>query len=229
MRNEVEMSMAEPTLAQGPTSVVAKIAANNPKCQDVFTLATSFTSSLPSRLQDRRRAQKTMATKGNTDIRKSIIESRALLCFAVLLKKGTRDVQYNSAMALMEIVCTAKHNDDLRRSAFKPNSPASNAIIEQFLQIVVKGEFADLLIASVTALGYLSRTFRATEKRIIGPLVRLLDDKAMVVLREVVVALTKFACTENYLHVSHSQAIIDSNEPVETPCPASLPRRVGVA
>ncbi|KAG6497063.1 hypothetical protein ZIOFF_044949 [Zingiber officinale] len=82
-------------------------------------------------------------TKGNIDICKSIIESRALLCFVicfvVLLKKGTRDVQYNSAMVLMEIVCTTKHNDDLRRSAFKLNSPTS-AIIEQFLQIVVKGD-----------------------------------------------------------------------------------------
>ncbi|XP_074564767.1 uncharacterized protein LOC141821261 [Curcuma longa] len=149
-------------------------------------------------------------TKGNADICKSITESRALLCFAVLLEKGTGDVRYNSAMALMEIARVAEHNADLRRSAFKPNSPASKAVIEQFLQIVDKGEFSDLLIASVTALGCLSRTFRATETRIIGPLVRLLDDKPMAVMREAVVALTKFVCTENYLHVSHSQAIIDS-------------------
>lgn len=149
-------------------------------------------------------------TKGNADICKSITESRALLCFAVLLEKGTGDVRYNSAMALMEIARVAEHNADLRQSAFKPNSPASKAVIEQFLKIVDKGEFSDLLITSVTALGCLSRTFRATETRIIGPLVRLLDDKPMVAMREAMVALTKFACTENYLHVRHSQAIIDS-------------------
>lgn len=149
-------------------------------------------------------------TKGNADICKSITESRALLCFAVLLEKGTGDVRYNSAMALMEIARVAEHNADLRQSAFKPNSPASKAVIEQFLQIVDKGELSDLLIPSVTALGCLSRTFRATETRIIRPLVRLLDDQAMVVMREAMVALAKFACTENYLHVRHSQAIIDS-------------------
>ncbi|KAG6477606.1 uncharacterized protein LOC122023975 [Zingiber officinale] len=189
---------------------------------------SSSNASLPWKPQQHSRARemedpstkaylKTMAakalwqlTKGNADICKSITESRALLCFAVLLEKSTGDVRYYSAMALMEIARVAEHNADLRRSAFKPNSPASKAVIEQFLQIVDKGEFTDLLIPSVTALGCLSRTFRATETRIIGPLVRLLDDKATVVMREAVVALTKFACTGNYLHVSHSQAIIDS-------------------
>ncbi|KAG6479101.1 hypothetical protein ZIOFF_062561 [Zingiber officinale] len=92
----------------------------------------------------------------------------------------------------MEIARVADHNADLRRSAFKLNSPASKAVIEQFLQIVDKGEFIELLIASVTTLTYLSHTFQATEMRIIGLLVQLLDDKAVVVIREVVVALTMF-------------------------------------
>ncbi|KAG6469026.1 hypothetical protein ZIOFF_073723 [Zingiber officinale] len=121
-------------------------------------------------------------TKGNTDICKSITKSQALLCFAVLLEKGG-DVRYNSAMVLMEIAVVAEYNADLRRSAFKPYSLASKAFIEQFLQIVERG----------------------------SPLVHLLDDKAMVVMREVVVALTKFACTQNYLHVTHPQTIIDSD------------------
>ncbi|XP_074561546.1 uncharacterized protein LOC141817817 [Curcuma longa] len=148
--------------------------------------------------------------KGNADICRSITESRALLCFAVLLEKGTGDVRYYSAMALMEITRVAEHNTDLRRSAFKPNSPAAKAVIDQFLQILEEGEYNDLLIPSITALGCLSRTFRATETRIIAPLVRLLDEKDAAVMREAVVALTKFACTENYLHVSHSQAMIEA-------------------
>ncbi|KAG6534486.1 hypothetical protein ZIOFF_008373 [Zingiber officinale] len=73
----------------------------------------------------------------------------------MLLKKGTEDVQYNSAMALMGIASMAGHNADLRRSTFKLNSLASKAIIEQFLQIVDKGELTDLLIARVTTLGCL--------------------------------------------------------------------------
>ncbi|WOL10821.1 hypothetical protein Cni_G19580 [Canna indica] len=147
--------------------------------------------------------------KGNADICRSITESRALLCFAVLLEKGVGDVRYNSAMALMEIARAAEDNAELRRSTFKPNSPASKAVIDQFLAIVDKGEYNDMLLPSIMALGCLSRTFRATETRIIAPLVRLLDEKEVVVMREAVIALTKFACTDNYLHVNHSQAIIE--------------------
>ncbi|KAG6470762.1 hypothetical protein ZIOFF_071839 [Zingiber officinale] len=78
-------------------------------------------------------------TKGNTNICKSITKSQALLCFIMLLEKGTGEVRYNSTMALMEIACVAEHNADLRQSAFKPNSLASRAFIEQFLQIVERG------------------------------------------------------------------------------------------
>ncbi|XP_065031256.1 uncharacterized protein LOC135653325 [Musa acuminata AAA Group] len=148
--------------------------------------------------------------RGNADICRNLTESRALLCFAVLLEKGTGDVRHNSAMALMEITRVAEHNADLRRSAFKPNSPACKAVIDQLLHIVEKGEHDDLLVPSVTALGCLSRTFRATESRVIAPLVRLLDETEATVMSEAVAALTKFACTENYLHVNHSQAIIEA-------------------
>ncbi|KAL2492934.1 armadillo repeat only 2 [Abeliophyllum distichum] len=41
--------------------------------------------------------------KGNSPICKSITESRGLLCFTVLLEKGSKDVQYNSTIALTEI------------------------------------------------------------------------------------------------------------------------------
>ncbi|KAI3714161.1 hypothetical protein L1987_72755 [Smallanthus sonchifolius] len=39
---------------------------------------------------------------------KTITESRALLCFTVLLEKGEDEVKYNSAMALMEITAIAE-------------------------------------------------------------------------------------------------------------------------
>ncbi|KAL2473968.1 armadillo repeat only 2 [Forsythia ovata] len=48
--------------------------------------------------------------KGNSPICESITESRALLCFVVLLEKGSKDVQYNS-----EITTVAEENAELRR------------------------------------------------------------------------------------------------------------------
>ncbi|XP_057500034.1 uncharacterized protein LOC130784235 [Actinidia eriantha] len=146
---------------------------------------------------------------GNVSICKSITESRALLCFAVLLEKGPDEVQYNSAMALMEIASVAEQNAELRRSAFKPTSPACKAVVDQLLKIIEQAD-SDLLIPCVRAIGNLARTFRATETRMIPPLVRLLEDKEAEIMREVVIALTKFAKTDNFLHVFHSKAIIDS-------------------
>lgn len=146
---------------------------------------------------------------GNSQICKSITESRALLCFAVLLEKGTGEVQYNSAMALMEITAVAEQDADLRRSAFKPNSHACKAVVDQLLNIIEKAD-SNLLIPCIKSVGHLARTFKATETRIIGPLVILLDDREAEVSREAAIALTKFASTENYLHLDHSKAIINA-------------------
>ncbi|XP_024017407.1 uncharacterized protein LOC21407695 [Morus notabilis] len=147
-------------------------------------------------------------SRGNVAVCRSITESRALLCFAVLLEKGPDDVQSYSAMALMEITAVAEQNSDLRRSAFKPTSPAAKAVVEQLLKIIEKAD-SELLIPSIKAIGNIARTFRATETRMIGPLVKLLDEREPEVTMEAVIALSKFACTENFLHVNHSKAIID--------------------
>ncbi|XP_044462971.1 uncharacterized protein LOC123193952 [Mangifera indica] len=146
---------------------------------------------------------------GNSPICRSITESRALLCFAVLLEKGSEEVKYNSAMALMEITSVAEKDTDLRRSAFKPNSPACKAVVDQLL-IIIEKEDSDLLIPCIKAIGNLARTFRATETRMIAPLVKLLDEREAEVTREASIALTKFACSDNYLHDDHSKAIISA-------------------
>ncbi|XP_062102580.1 uncharacterized protein LOC133812776 [Humulus lupulus] len=147
--------------------------------------------------------------KGNSPICRSITESRALLCFAVLLEKGPEDVKYTSAMALMEITAVAEKDPELRRSAFKPSSPACKAVVDQLLNIIEKEE-SELLIPCVKAIGNLARTFRATETRMIGPLVTLLDEREAEVSREASIALTKFASSINYLHLDHSKAIINA-------------------
>ncbi|RLN33847.1 hypothetical protein C2845_PM03G29900 [Panicum miliaceum] len=143
---------------------------------------------------------------------KSITESRALLCFAVLLEMGDGDmgteVQFFSAMAIMEIACVAEHSLVLMQSAFKPSSPSAKAVVDQLLRVVRKGEYDVLLLPCITALGCLARTFTASETRAIAPLVQLLDEREPPVTKEAVVALTKFACSENHLHVN-CKAIVD--------------------
>ncbi|GAB2282838.1 hypothetical protein Dimus_017374 [Dionaea muscipula] len=147
--------------------------------------------------------------KGNSAVCRSMTESRALLCFAVLLEKGAGEIQYNSAMALMEITAVAERDSDLRRSAFKPNSPASKAVVEQLLRIIEEAN-SDLLLPCIKAVGNLARTFRTTETRIIGPLVQLLNEREAEVCREAAITLTKFAGSHNYLHLDHSKAIISA-------------------
>ncbi|XP_071739566.1 uncharacterized protein [Rutidosis leptorrhynchoides] len=145
---------------------------------------------------------------GNVAICKSITESRALLCFAVLLEKGEYEIQYNSAMALMKITEVAEQHVELRHSGFKPTSPAARAVVDQFLKIV-RNANSDFLVPSIRALGHLARTFRATETRIIPPIVELLDNMETEVTSEAIVTLIKFACPDNFLHVTHCKTIIN--------------------
>ncbi|GMJ05627.1 armadillo repeat only 1 [Hibiscus trionum] len=148
--------------------------------------------------------------KGNLGICRSVTESRALLCFAILLEKSTDDIRYYSSLALMEITAVAEQNPDLRRSSFKPTAPAAKAVVDQILKIIDQGD-SDLLIPCIKTIGNLARTFRATETRVIGPLVKLLDEMEAEVAMEAVIALNKFATPQNYLHVNHSKAIVDAS------------------
>ncbi|XP_059651161.1 uncharacterized protein LOC132298837 [Cornus florida] len=147
--------------------------------------------------------------EGNVTICQSVTESRALLCFAILLEKGPDEVQYNSAMALMEITAVAEQHAELRRNAFKPTAPAAKAVVDQLLRIII-GTDSDFIIPCIRIIGHLARTFRATETRMIAPLVQLLDERDAEVTLEALVALTKFACTDNFLHINHSKAIIEA-------------------
>ncbi|KAJ0076957.1 hypothetical protein Patl1_36080 [Pistacia atlantica] len=123
-------------------------------------------------------------SKESLTICRNLTESRALLCFAVLLEKGHEDVQSYSAMALVEITAVAEKNAELRRSAFKPTSPAAKAVVEQLLQ--------------------------RPETRFIRPLVKLLDESEPEVAMEAIIALNKFATTQNFLCDVHSKAIISA-------------------
>ncbi|XP_015889678.3 uncharacterized protein LOC107424401 [Ziziphus jujuba] len=189
---------------------------NQAKSSDHSSLSGSTTKGRELEDPDTKANMKAMAAralwqlaKGNSPICRSITESRALLCFAVLLEKGREDVKHNSAMALMEITAMAEKDTELRRSAFKPNSPACKAVVDQLLKIIEK-EDTELLVPCIKAIGNLARTFRATETRVIGPLVKLLDEREAEISKEASIALSKFASTDNYLHLDHSKAIISA-------------------
>jgi len=150
--------------------------------------------------------------KNNIKTCKSITESKALLCFAMLLEKAKGEVQYNSAMAVMEIAAVAEGNADLRRSAFKTNSPAAKALVDQLLRIIQEDDSESQLLSScIRSIGCLARTFPSRETTIIPPIVKHLDHRELSVSREAAIALSKFACSENYLHFEHSRAIIESS------------------
>ncbi|KAG2380565.1 hypothetical protein LR48_Vigan11g049000 [Vigna angularis] len=112
-------------------------------------------------------------------------------------------------MALMEITVVAEKDPELRKSAFKPNSPACKAVVDQVVKIIEKADSDSiLLISCIKTIGNLARTFNATETRLIKPLVRLLDEREAEVTKEASIALAQFACIENYLHVDHAKATI---------------------
>uniref|UniRef100_A0A0D9Z4I9 DUF7792 domain-containing protein n=1 Tax=Oryza glumipatula TaxID=40148 RepID=A0A0D9Z4I9_9ORYZ len=213
MQSVVQSAMAAKTTANGATVP--------PGCRHQLTPnGSSGRGSREAEDPATKAHMKAMAAKalwklarGHVGVCKSITESRALLCFAKLLEQGDggagTDLQFYSAMAIMEITRVAEHNLALRQSAFKPSSPAAKAVVEQLLRIVCKGDDDDLLRPCITSLGCLSRTFTASETRVVRPLVELLDERELPVTKEAVVALTKFACTENHLHVSHCKAIVD--------------------
>ncbi|KAJ9561909.1 hypothetical protein OSB04_007069 [Centaurea solstitialis] len=214
---------------------VSELVLHYPKCQDVFaqhnivrllighlafeTVEEHNTNSNGRELEDTatKAYMKSMAAKalshlakGNSTICRSITESRGLFCFVVLLEKGPEEVRYNSAMALMEMTGVAEKDYDLRIAAFKPDTPAREAVIEQLLQIIEKADSRLLLIPCIKAIGNLARTFSARECRMIQLLVQLLDDREAEITKEAALALIKFACTENYQRLNNSKVIISA-------------------
>lgn len=71
---------------------------------------------------------------GNVKNCKLITDTCALLCFAKLMKHSVGDLKYNSVMAVMEIAAAAESDPELRRAAFKTNSPSAKAVVEQLLE-----------------------------------------------------------------------------------------------
>jgi hypothetical protein len=77
--------------------------------------------------------------QNNVQNSKSITDTCALLCFARLIQFDENDVQYNCVMAVKEIAGVAEHDAELRRAAFKTNSPVTKAVLDQLLRVIENG------------------------------------------------------------------------------------------
>lgn len=150
--------------------------------------------------------------KGNSSICKSITDSKRFLRFADLLEIQDNEVRFNSLLVLIEITAVAEQDSGLRRhsSAFKCKSPVFKAIVNQIHMLIEQNGDSVLLIPYVTLIGNLARSFRASDTSTIEQLVKLLRHRDPEVLREAIVALTKFASPCNYLHKDHSRAIVEA-------------------
>ncbi|OMO67417.1 Armadillo [Corchorus olitorius] len=148
-------------------------------------------------------------SKGSLATSRKITETRGLLCLAKIIERESGDLQFNCLMTIMEITAVAESNADLRRAAFKTNSPAAKAVLDQLLRVIQEESSPTLQIPAIKSIGCLARTFPARETRIIGPLVDKLSNSNVEVAMEAANALGKFASPENFNGSEHSKAIIE--------------------
>ncbi|GER51480.1 armadillo repeat only 4 [Striga asiatica] len=135
-----------------------------------------------------------MLAKGSVQNSWRITKTKGLLCLAKLVETEEGELQYNCLMTIMEITAAAESNADLQRAAFKPNSPAAKAVVDQLLTVIkqsddVRMQSQDVAAEAVGSLGKFecSENFLCVEhcKTItefggVPPLMRLLrgDEKA---------------------------------------------------
>lgn len=140
---------------------------------------------------------------------KKVTETKGLLCLPKIIEMERGELQFNCLMTIMEITVAAESNAELRRSAFKTNSPAAKAVLDQLLRLIHEESDAMLQTPAIRSIGCLAKTFPAKEKRMIGPLVALLSNRNVDVATEAVIALSKFVSPDNFNRSEHSKAIIE--------------------
>ncbi|KAJ0679823.1 putative adaptor protein Cbl domain superfamily [Helianthus annuus] len=150
-----------------------------------------------------------MLSRGNLANSKLLTETKGLLVLAKLIETETGELQTNCLMNVMEIAAAAESNPELRRAAFRTNSPAAKAVVDQLLRLVQESEIAGIKIPAIKSIGSLARTFPARETRVIGPLVKQLSHQNPEVVTEAAIALGKFASPDNFLCTEHSKTIIE--------------------
>ncbi|KAA0061062.1 hypothetical protein IC582_006781 [Cucumis melo] len=152
-----------------------------------------------------------LLAKGSVSNSRRICETKGLLCMAKMVEKEEGELQMNCLMCIMEITAAAESNADLRRAAFKTNSPAAKAVVDQMLRLINDLDNPALQIPAIRSIGSLARTFPARETRVIGPLVVKLGSRHVDVAAEAAISLGKFVCPENFLCMEHSRTVIEFN------------------
>ncbi|GLT36614.1 hypothetical protein SLA2020_109810 [Shorea laevis] len=150
-----------------------------------------------------------MLARGSVSNSKRITETKGLLCLAKLVEKEQGELQYNCLMTIMEITAAAESDADLRRSAFRTNSPAAKAVVDQLLRVIKELDSPTLQIPAIKSIGSLAKTFPARETGVIKPLVVQLSSRHPEVAAEAAFALQQFASSDNYLCTEHSKTIIE--------------------
>ncbi|XP_062116167.1 uncharacterized protein LOC133830249 [Humulus lupulus] len=140
---------------------------------------------------------------------RKVTETKGMICLAKIIEKEENDLQINCLLTVKEIVSVAESCPDLRRAAFKTNSPAAKAVVDQLLKVIQEESNPALQIPAINSIGCLARTFSARETRIVGPLVSCLGDANVDVATEAATALAKFVSPDNFNCVEHSKAIIE--------------------
>ncbi|KAJ0491075.1 putative armadillo-like helical protein [Helianthus annuus] len=145
-----------------------------------------------------------MLSIGNLANSKLLTETKGLLVLAKLIETETGELQTKCLMNVMEIAAAAESNPKLRRAAFRTNSPAAKAVVDQLLRLIQESE-----IPAIKSIGSLARTFPARETRVIGPLVKQLSNQNPEVVTEAAIALGKLTSPDNFLCTEHSKTIIE--------------------
>ncbi|XP_059657959.1 uncharacterized protein LOC132304339 [Cornus florida] len=148
-------------------------------------------------------------SKGSLLNSRKITEAKGLLCLAKIIEQEKGDLQINCLMTVMELTAVAEFNADLRRVAFKPNSPAAKAVLDQLLRVINEETSPRLLLPTVKSIGCLARTFPAKETRIVLHLVAQLSHRNAEVATEAAIALGKFVLPDNFNCVEHSKVIVE--------------------
>ncbi|XP_024393201.1 uncharacterized protein [Physcomitrium patens] len=202
-------STAPPTITENPTSSAMLI---NPLRQASRVPRDSEDPELKLGMKVEAAHALWKLAAGNIKNCKLITDTCALLCFAKLMKNTEGKLKYNSVMAVVEIAAAAELDPELRRAAFKTNSPSARAVVEQLLKEITN-EDGDLVlqVACCKAIGSLARIFPAPAELPIKALTSALanqNPEIIQVATEAASSLSKFASDENYLHLEHSKNII---------------------
>ncbi|XVF68230.1 hypothetical protein PTKIN_Ptkin10aG0188500 [Pterospermum kingtungense] len=135
-----------------------------------------------------------------------------MLFLAKLVGEEHGELKCKCLMTIVEITAEAESNLDLRCKAFKTKSPCAKAIVSQLLTVIQKSKDPKLLVLAIRSIGSLARIFcERKNHHVIGVLVSQLSNDNQEVATEAVVALTKFACEDNYLCKAHSKRMIKHN------------------